>query len=274
VHFAVIGVVLFTVYSGVQPEGQPADRVIDIDRHEVARLVAQWEVQWRRPPTEDELARLVDARVQEEMLFREALTQGLDQGDGVIRRRLGQKLIDAWADLASLRIPTDEELAAFHTEYSDRYRVTAELTLAHRFFSRDKRGADTDASAAAALARLRAGAAVEDDPFPRPKTLMLPSAEPLLRDFGTAFRDAVVAAAAAGRQDWFGPVASDHGLHLVRIHTYTPSRQRPLAEARDEVHLDWQQREIEQDRARRLAELSASFEVRVAALDVAHAVGP
>jgi hypothetical protein len=50
----------------------------------------QWAKQYQRPPGPGELRGLVDARVREEVLYREALAMGLDQGDGMIRRQLAQ----------------------------------------------------------------------------------------------------------------------------------------------------------------------------------------
>ena len=265
-HFAVLGAVLFVAYEWARPESAGRDRVVDIDRHALNRLQAQWEAQWRRPPTREELERLVDARVQEELLYREALAMGLDRGDAVVRRRLGQKLTIAWADLAALAVPDDAELATYYEAHRESYRSPAELTLSHRFFSRDRRGEEAEAAAADALRRLQAGESVADDAFHGAKMLTLPNAQRLVGDFGTTFRDAVVAAAETRIGEWFGPVRSAYGWHVVRIHAYSTPRVRPLAEVRDQVHLDWQRQEIEADRDRRLNALRDSYEVRVAPL--------
>ena len=265
-HFGVIGAVLFAAYEIARPAVPEADRVVAIDHHEQKRLATQWEAQWRRPPTAEELERLVDARIQEELLYREALAMGLDRGDAVLRRRLGEKLTIAWADLAALAVPEDAELAAHYAANPDRYRQPAELTLSHRFFSRDTRGQGAETAAAEALEELLAGQAIDDDPFHGAKTLTLPNPQRLVGDFGTTFRDAVLAAAEAGEKAWFGPVRSAYGWHLVRIHRYTTPRQKPLEEVRDEVHLDWQRRQIERDRERRLDALRDAYDVRVAPL--------
>ena len=56
------------------------------------------------------------------MLYREALTMGLNQHDMVIRRRLAQKLEFPAKDLVALTPPTEEKLRAYFTVYQDRYR--------------------------------------------------------------------------------------------------------------------------------------------------------
>ena len=266
-HFAAIGALLFAVYEATRPDGPARDRVVDVDRHELNRLAAQWEAQWRRPPSTDELARLAEARVQEELLYREAVAMGLDRGDAVVRRRLGQKLTIAWADLAALEVPEESALTAYYDAHVDRYRDPAELTFSHRFFSRDRRGEGAEAAAATAVARLLAGEAVEDDAFHGAKMLTLPNPQRLVGDFGTTFRDGVLAAAEAGGGDWFGPVRSAYGWHAVRIHTYSTPRQKPFDEVRDQVHLDWQRGQIERDRERRLDALRDGYDVRVAPLE-------
>ena len=122
-HFALIGALLFLAYEATRPVGPDRDRVVDIDRHALNRLATQWQAQWRRPPTRAELERLVAARVQEEVLYREAVALGLDRGDPVVRRRLGQKLSIAWADLAALELPEEAELTAYYEAHLDRYRA-------------------------------------------------------------------------------------------------------------------------------------------------------
>ena len=69
--------------------------------------------QWRRPPTPNELGRLVDNRVQEEILYREALAMGLDKDDTIVRRRMAQKMEFLAEDVSAAHEPTTEELKAW-----------------------------------------------------------------------------------------------------------------------------------------------------------------
>ncbi len=48
--------------------------------------------QWRREPTAQELNGMVENKVQEEILYREALAMGLDKDDTIVKRRMAQKL--------------------------------------------------------------------------------------------------------------------------------------------------------------------------------------
>ena len=84
---------------------------IDIGPGEVASLATIFQRTWQRPPTRQELAGLVESRVREEVLYREALKLGLDRDDTVVRRRLQQKMEFVGDELAAAE-PGDAELQA------------------------------------------------------------------------------------------------------------------------------------------------------------------
>ena len=78
------------------------------------------------PAHRDELENLVEARIREEVLYREALAVGLDTNDMVVRRRMVQKMEMLSQDLALLADPTDAELA--FDENKEDYRIPPEST--------------------------------------------------------------------------------------------------------------------------------------------------
>ena len=93
-QFLVAGALLFAAYRALHPEAfRPADdNRIEVTADDLRQLEIAWTAQWRRPPTPDEMRGLVDARVREEILYREALTLGLERGDAIVKRRLAQKM--------------------------------------------------------------------------------------------------------------------------------------------------------------------------------------
>ena len=91
-HFLVMGAGLFVLYSAINGSvNEPAGRIV-IDENHALRLAEQFKRTWMRSPTRQELQALVEDYVKEEILYREALSLGLDQDDLVIRRRLRQKM--------------------------------------------------------------------------------------------------------------------------------------------------------------------------------------
>ncbi len=268
-RFFAAGAGLFVLYALVGGQAPADDRRIVIDRYELEALAALWQAQWRRPPTRDELTRLVVDRVREEVLYREALALDLDENDVLVRRRLAEKLEMALNDVAATAEPSGEALRRYFESHADRYLAPAALTLTHRFFSRDRRGDSAEADARRALEALVAGATVDDDSFHAAKSLTLEDAGRLERIFGTAFSDAVTGH--AGRpgslRAWFGPVPSAYGAHVVRVDAYTAGRPRTLDEVRETVLEDWRRDHVAARESERYAEMRARYEVEVAPFD-------
>lgn len=99
VHFLAVGALLFLLF-GLTSESadEPADRIL-VSNGDVERLSAQFARTWMRPPSEAELAGLIDGFVREEIYYREALALGLDRDDPLVRQRMRQKHQDQHTDL-------------------------------------------------------------------------------------------------------------------------------------------------------------------------------
>ena len=94
-QFLVAGVLLFAAYRMLHPEAfreRPSVNRIELTADDLRQLEVGWTAQWRRPPTSEEMHGLVEGRVREEILYREALALGLDRGDTIVKRRLAQKM--------------------------------------------------------------------------------------------------------------------------------------------------------------------------------------
>ena len=240
-HFLVLGACLFVLfYQTADPVDIAQPNRIAVTKADVDRLTAQWQRQWRRPPTDRELEGLVDAYVREEILYREALALGLDQDDVIVRRRLGQKLEFLFKDLAEQSDPEDAELERFLAENAERYTLPGRLSFTHVYFNSDKRGAAAEKDARKALALLNGGAQDADpaglgDRFLYQYRFDEQSPSQVARIFGSAFSDRITALDVG---EWRGPIASGYGIHLVRVSERTEPRQPALAEVRDKVRWD------------------------------------
>ena len=69
--------------------GVPSKRIV-VDEDQALRLAEQFQRTWMRPPTWQELERLTEDFVREEMLYRATQALGLYQDDLVISRNLPQ----------------------------------------------------------------------------------------------------------------------------------------------------------------------------------------
>ena len=154
-HFLVLGVMLFFLFFQVADPNLDSPEKIIVTQADLERLKSQWQRQWRRPPTQQELDGMVESYIRETILYREALALGLDQDDVIVRRRMGQKLEFMFKDLAEQIEPTEAELAEFLRTNSNRYILPARYSFTHVYFSQDQRGADVENDARSLLHKLQ-----------------------------------------------------------------------------------------------------------------------
>jgi peptidyl-prolyl cis-trans isomerase C len=230
VHFLLIGAALFLIGRVVGERGDPASLTIVVTAGEVDRLAATFSAAWHRPPTEAELAALVEDWTKEELSYREALAMGLDRDDAIVRRRIRQKLEYLAGDLAGSAEPTEEELATWLASHAEDHRRDTTFDLVQVFV---RGGAPTDG----VLAALNAGAEPAEvaDPLHVPSRWEGATASALAATFGPDFP---VALGTAPQDAWTGPILSGYGQHLVRLDRRVPGEVPPLAEIRDEVRRD------------------------------------
>jgi hypothetical protein len=264
-HFALIGCALFLGYRALHPaDAGDAPSRIELTADDLRQLEVAWRAQGRPAPTPDERARLVEQRVREEVLYREALALGLDRGDEIVKRRLAQKMEFLFEDVAALREPTPAELAAWYEEHREEFAQPARVSFAHLYFSPDRRGAATRAAAAAALARADGrpldwteGAALAD-PFMFQSWYGDRSRDDVAKTFGPAFARALLEVAPGS---WSGPLESGYGWHLVFVESLTPAREPPLADVEREVAAAWTEDQRAQIREAAYAAMKARYEV-------------
>ena len=151
-HFLIAGVLIFAGYSAmVDPKTTEGADTIRIGDTEMQFLRAQHEKLWGRPPTDRDLAPLVQEFIREEVLYREGVAMGLDQDDVIVRRRIGQKMEFMIGDLAVPAEPDDEMLTTYLDANRDKYLEPPHLTFTHVYFNVDQRGEQARADAASAL---------------------------------------------------------------------------------------------------------------------------
>jgi len=266
VHFLAIGVLLFVLFALVNDDRRAAGNRIEITAADVEQLALMFRKQWQRPPDQQELQGLVDARVREEVLYREALAMGLDEDDTIVRRRLAQKVEFLMGDVSGITEPEDETLQIYYQEHAERYREPPRLGLSQVYFSTDRRGEQAAIDAEALLSRLRAAnppitqAPDEGDPLMLPHIYVDKSTDDIARDFGAAFAERI---GGLDTKLWHGPVASAYGLHLVYIASRDEARLPPLEEVRSQVVNDWlvEQRRTADERIYR--RLRSRYEISV-----------
>ncbi len=256
-HFLVIGAAVFALFAVL--DDAPSDT--NVDRIEIAasdrdRLIAQFEAVWRRKPTAVEREGLVQDLIREEVLVREALLLGLEDGDSVVRRRLRQKMEFLTAPTPEALEPDEEALLAHLRANEDRFLVPGTVSFSQVFLGEEM----SDADRAVLQEELRKGS----DPQSLGRRSLLPFD---MRSASKAAVDAVFGTGYfAALEDlspglWQGPVRSGFGDHLVRIETAHPARLPELSEVYDAVLADWSSSRIEAIREERFQKLLSRYEV-------------
>lgn len=258
VHFLVAGFLLFLISGRADPV-DPASRSIFVDTGQIARISANWKSMWHRPPTDDELDRLIDGFIREEIYYREALRIGLDQDDTVIRRRLRSKMEFLARASVESAAPEDAVLQQWLDDHAALYAPGATMNFDQIYL-----GENPDI--AAVLGELRQGA----DPAELGVSITLPfamtdaSQSAIDRQFGEAFARAIDLTQVG---EWQGPVQSGFGHHLVRVTGYEAGATPQLTEMRQRVENDWRAATLAKREEQAYAILRAVYSVEIENVD-------
>jgi hypothetical protein len=268
VHFLLLGIVLFGAYALFRQPAEPEDQSsrVELTADDLRQLAVMWLAQGRPLPTPDEMRQLVDQKVTEEILAREATYLGLDRDDQIIKRRLAQKMDFLLADLAALEPPTAEELNAWYGANGQRFALPPHASFRHLYFSFDRHGDGTREAAADALIRVAALApdapelASIADPFMFRNYYGDATPDQMAKEFGPAF--------AAGLFEmkpgsWQGPIQSGYGWHLVWVDSYEPGRVPALAEVEPDARTAWFNDRYLEIKERAFAEMRSRYEIVV-----------
>ncbi len=272
IHFLVLGAALFVLYNWV---GRSEMSTIHVDD----KVLATW-LQYRnkafapdvaisriRAMPEDKKQLLIDDYVTEEVLYRQALALGLDKNDAVIRSRIVQKMEFILLGLnGAEEAPSRVEVREFFNEHQEQYRIPANVTLSHLFFSSGNSVADrssAESRAAAALTALQRGDVVAGERFMFQKNYV-DAKYALLKDHLGEVIAKQVFSQNTPIGEWFGPLESPYGWHLIYLLRREASRIPEFFEVAEQVAADLQQEKMRERRARVAEKLREQYRVEIA----------
>jgi hypothetical protein len=234
-HFLAIGALLFGVYGLVSHRARDPETIV-VGQGQIEMMTAVFQRTWQRGPTPEEVKGLIDGYVREEVFYREGVAMGLDQDDQLIRRRVGQRLEFLAEDMNQVPEPSDSALQAYLDAHRERFTIPGRVTFRQVYL-----GTAADAATTRLLARLNklgdSDAAADLGRATQLDARMVLAPYPdIERAFGGKFAQALVAIPMGA---WRGPLASDYGLHLVRVSERVEERTPALGEVREQVKRDW-----------------------------------
>ena len=185
---------------------------------------------------------MVEDKVREEVLYREALAMGLDKDDTIVKRRMAQKMQFLAEDVAAAHEPSTAELKAWFEKNSNKFALPSRYSFRHLYFSPDKRGKNAQEDAAKALAKIAGQpedsklAASLGDQFMFQDYYGDRAPEAIAKEFGPQF---AVALEKLKPGSWQGPIESGYGWHLVFVDTVIPGRIPAFEEMEPDVKTAW-----------------------------------
>jgi len=190
-----------------------------------------------RQPNNDEVTRIINNLVNEEVLYREALVLGLDKDDLIIKRRLAQKIDFLKSGQFSI-IPSEKELMSYHQKNRENYKEAIKYSFSHIFFSKDNDGANR----ANLFFQEQDGnlGNLSGDPHLLGNNFFDRTLSQIDIDFGYNFSKNFLNKEI---NKWYGPYESTHGNHIIIIKNIVPENVLEFEEIKEEVLKNYIQKE-------------------------------
>jgi len=268
IQFLLIGA---CIYGAAELYGAPDEAVIDrtivVDAGRIETFISEWQRRWNRPPTRQELDRVIENFVREDILYRQAVAMGLNEDDPVTRRRMAQKLEFLTNDIALFKEPAEGELEQFFEDTIELYREPGLISFSQVFLNPDAREDSTLDDAAALLAQLKAAGVPDPATLEAGDRVMLQSYYPqvseldIRRWLGSGFSEAVMELAP---ERWHGPVLSGYGVHLVYVYSREEAPPPVFADVRQVVLENWQSEQQEKFQVEFFESLKSRYDIVIA----------
>ncbi len=240
-HFIILASVIFSLSEW--PEmgflaSSETEKIV-VTQAQIQNLRMGFEKVYQRAPSEKDLESAIQTFIYEEVLYREALSMGLDRNDDIVRRRLSQKVQFLSEDLSSLEEPEEQELEEYLATHADDYRLPSRFTFQQIYLSTSKRGESVSADAIALMKELRIN---DSDAAKRGDSLMVDyqftdqTEREIARSLGNGFVQSLDELPVG---IWQGPITSGFGIHLVLIQERVEAKPAQLANVRKAVLRDF-----------------------------------
>ncbi len=257
VHFLAGAVLIFAYFWLSGASRDPSSYAINITASDIDRIAADAMRTSKRLPTHDEISALIDQNIREEILYREALRLGLEDGDAIIKRRLANKMRSL--NNADIGEPSDRELEEFIAQNPKQYQDSYRYAFNQIYIGRSS----TKQQQQKWLNGLRHGNIKPDDIR---VSLSLDSQQKLAdeadirRKFGKNFIDSLHQ---LETHQWTGPIESGFGQHFIAIYEKQAVVHK-IDDIRQRVTNDWRAAQIEHNEKIAFDELAKHYAIEIA----------
>jgi peptidyl-prolyl cis-trans isomerase C len=229
VKFMGIGLLMFLINTYLlQADSSKSENEynVSLTAGEVKSMEEVWLSKWKRPATKVEMEGMINQRVEEAILFREAIKIGLDKNDDIIRQRMAQKLEFLSNDLVKPDSANAEEVKLYFDENIANYTTPENITIIQLFVNPKTHGDLLDKEVNARLAKLKSMDASSSEISKYADQFSLQTYYPekpnqeLAKLYGSEFATKVFE---LETNKWFGPINSQYGVHLIYVMHKNPA---------------------------------------------------
>jgi len=228
-HFLLIGTAVYLAYTWLSPRsGQ--DRIV-ISQALIDGLCRDYSLRTGSAPSPVEKQALIENLVDDEVLIREALAMGIDQGDPILRRRLIQKMGFLIEGVNPVPEPSEADLQDYLERNPERFVREGRVSLSHVFLQHSGSADPSETEVERLLEVLSSGVDPGrlGDPFVHGTRFVRRSRKELAAKFGHRFAETVMT---VQEGVWCGPIRSSYGFHLVLITERTEAEEPNLERVR------------------------------------------
>ncbi|QFU76426.1 peptidyl-prolyl cis-trans isomerase [Halioglobus maricola] len=297
IHFVLLGILLLWLQGQLFPEPKPTIGPLSDAR--VEALEEQWFSAVGRPPSEEQLANMVSAELDRDMLYqralelelhlydpvvyqrllrnmlflgmgegmseqekyKQALEMRLHLGDEVVKRRMIQVVEQLLLAANPPALPSEAQIATEFEQRQEELRRPARYTVEHIYFNRDRESEIESTIAQIEAEGLGPAEARQlSSPFLPGYRFVRQTPDQLARHFGSAFVMNLIEAEPEVNS-WVGPVRSTYGQHYVFTSEIVPARPATLEEVRPMLERDLKSQARTEALERSITRMREDYEV-------------
>ncbi len=251
IHFLLIGALLFLVYSNINDSLPQEDNQITITQTEIDNINSKFIKAKGREPSKEEASKLLEDYIKEEVLFKEALSKGLNKNDNTIKLHLAKKMQYVLDDLSVVPAPSEDDLKNFLKNNTNLFKESGSISFNQVVFTKteDIQEANTF------LKRLKSSKSSKKSTIGKKVELDQKSIKKI---FGTEFAKKIFS---LPLHTWQGPIKTKHGLHLVFIHSKSDGKVPELSKIKDRVKYQYKKKKQEELNKKFYNNLAKRYEI-------------
>lgn len=224
-------------------------------------LQVAWEESWERAPTQAELESVIAKRVQDEMLFEEALAMGLHKDDSVIYERVLSKARRLFEENKVGSKIDERTLRAYYDANLDDYRKGGDISFSHLFISMEHQEPIKKAKNMLLLLRQNRIKAKDIDAYGddfTPRHMTKADEEEIAKLFGGSLYKQLLR---LKRGEWHDYLISSKGIHLIYITERSGGKVLSFEEVNEMVAYDYSYAAKRAAYERQKEEMAAKYRV-------------